>query len=70
MSAGYAASASEHDSPSAYIAHDDARDPAARVLQQEAARGELKRDKGFAPRGSRAYITAVKALLRRTDYSR
>jgi streptogramin lyase len=41
-----------------------------RVLEQAAARGELKRDGGFGPRGSQAYIGAVKALLRRTGYSR
>ena len=41
-----------------------------RVLEQAAARGELKRKEGFGPRGSQAYIDAVKALLRRTGYSR
>jgi streptogramin lyase len=40
------------------------------VLERAAARGELKRNEGFGPRGSQAYISAVKALLRRTGYSR
>jgi streptogramin lyase len=39
-----------------------------RVLEQAAARGELKRDDGFGPRDPQAYIRAVKALLRRTGY--
>jgi streptogramin lyase len=41
-----------------------------RALERAAARGELERNSGFGPRGSRAYIRAVKALLRRTGYTR
>jgi hypothetical protein len=41
-----------------------------RVLEHSAARGELRRRGGFGPRDPRAYIRAVKALLRRTGYSR
>jgi streptogramin lyase len=41
-----------------------------RVLAEAAARGELKRNDGVGPRGTQAYISAVKALLRKTGYSR
>jgi hypothetical protein len=41
-----------------------------RVLEHAAARGELDRNEGFGPRGSRAYIRAVKALLRTAGYTR
>lgn len=40
-----------------------------RVLARAAARGDLENNHGIGPRGSQAYIRAVKSLLRRTGYS-